>query len=235
MTHCLTRPHVCSRRGTAAGRGRRADRPGTARLGEGLGADAPWKPEKGAKLSMLRWKYFVQSEDDAFVKLIDAFTKATGVKVHDLARILRGRAAEGLGRRQYRHRARTCSGASIRCRICSRRSAWTSPTSPTISARNTAAGSTSAVKYGKQRQQVDRASRSLLPATMINYRIEASKKAGFEKFPDKTDGFLEYAKAMKKNNTPGGFALGHASGDGNGWVHWACGRTAATSSTRTTR
>ena len=29
---------------------------------------APWKPEKGAKLSMLRWKYFVQSEDDAFVK-----------------------------------------------------------------------------------------------------------------------------------------------------------------------
>ena len=25
---------------------------------------------------------------------------------------------------------------------------------------------------------------------------------------------------MKKNNTPGGMALGHASGDGNGWVHW---------------
>src|SRR5450631_577872 len=43
---------------------------------------APWKPEKDAKLSMLRWKYFVQSEDDAFVKLIDAFTKATGVKVN---------------------------------------------------------------------------------------------------------------------------------------------------------
>ncbi|HEY7551976.1 MAG TPA: extracellular solute-binding protein, partial [Hyphomicrobiaceae bacterium] len=47
--------------------------------------NAPWKPEKGAKLSMLRWKYFVQSEDDAFVKLIEAFTKATGVKV-DIAR-----------------------------------------------------------------------------------------------------------------------------------------------------
>src|SRR5947199_10069155 len=42
---------------------------------------APWKPERGAQLSMLRWKYFVQSEDDAFVALIDAFTKATGVKV----------------------------------------------------------------------------------------------------------------------------------------------------------
>src|ERR1700674_4528499 len=46
---------------------------------------APWKPEKDAKLAMLRWKYFVQSEDDAFVKLIDAICKATGVPV-DIAR-----------------------------------------------------------------------------------------------------------------------------------------------------
>src|SRR5438309_2097562 len=43
---------------------------------------APWKPEKGAQLSVLRWKYFVQSEDDSFVTLVDAFTKATGVKVN---------------------------------------------------------------------------------------------------------------------------------------------------------
>jgi len=43
---------------------------------------APWKPESARQLSMLRWKYFVQSEDDAFVALIDAFTKATGVKVN---------------------------------------------------------------------------------------------------------------------------------------------------------
>src|SRR5262249_28387545 len=42
---------------------------------------APWKPESNAQLSLLRWKYFVQSEDDAFVALVDAFTKATGVKV----------------------------------------------------------------------------------------------------------------------------------------------------------
>ena len=55
---------------------------------------------------------------------------------------------------------------------------------------------------------------------MQNYRIAASKKAGFSKFPETTDAFLEYAKAMKKNNTPGGMALGHASGDGNGWVYW---------------
>ena len=33
---------------------------------------APWKPEKNAQLAMLRWKYFVQAEDDAFVALLDA-------------------------------------------------------------------------------------------------------------------------------------------------------------------
>src|SRR5258707_5229020 len=43
---------------------------------------APWKPENGAQLGLLRWKYFVQSEDDEFMALLDAFTKATGVKVN---------------------------------------------------------------------------------------------------------------------------------------------------------
>ena len=41
----------------------------------------PWQPERGAQLSILRGKSFVQSEDDAFVAITDAFTKASGVKV----------------------------------------------------------------------------------------------------------------------------------------------------------
>ena len=40
------------------------------------------------------------------------------------------------------------------------------------------------------------------------------------KFPATTDEFLEFAKATKRNNTPGGMALGHATGDANCWVHW---------------
>jgi hypothetical protein len=42
----------------------------------------PWKPEKGAQLSMLRWKYFFRGEDDGCVAVMNAFTKATGVKVN---------------------------------------------------------------------------------------------------------------------------------------------------------
>jgi multiple sugar transport system substrate-binding protein len=55
---------------------------------------------------------------------------------------------------------------------------------------------------------------------VMNYRISSLQKAGMKEFPKTTDAFLEYVKATKKNNTPGGMALGHASGDGNAWVHW---------------
>jgi len=41
----------------------------------------PWKPEKGALLSLLRPKSFVAAEDEAFMAEMDAFTKATGVKI----------------------------------------------------------------------------------------------------------------------------------------------------------
>ncbi len=45
-------------------------------------------------------------------------------------------------------------------------------------------------------------------------------KGGFQGIPEGLPGFLEMCKALKKNNTPAGFALGHASGDANAWLHW---------------
>jgi multiple sugar transport system substrate-binding protein len=50
---------------------------------------------------------------------------------------------------------------------------------------------------------------------VMNYRKSSLKQAGFSRVPATTDEFLEYAKATKKNNRPGGFALGRAPGDGN--------------------
>ncbi len=43
---------------------------------------APWKPEPGAKINLLRWKRFVEAEDVAFMKIVDAFQKATGVAIN---------------------------------------------------------------------------------------------------------------------------------------------------------
>ena len=44
--------------------------------------ESPWKVEPGATLNVLRWKRFVQAEDDAFMKMVDAFSKAMNVKVN---------------------------------------------------------------------------------------------------------------------------------------------------------
>ncbi len=179
---------------------------------------APWKPEKGAELSLLRWKYFVQSEDDAFVKLIDAFTKATGVKVT-------------ISRESYEDvqpkasvAANTGAGQDM---------FWGLYSLPHLFPQKcldvTDVADYLGKKYGgwvpsAQAYGMSGKKWIAIPVcysgNMLNYRLEASKKAGFSKFPTTTDEFLEYAKAMKKNNTPGGFALGHASGDGNAWVYW---------------
>src|ERR1700690_3659842 len=43
--------------------------------------NAHWKPETGAKLTLLRWKRFIQAEEDVFMALVANFTKATGVNV----------------------------------------------------------------------------------------------------------------------------------------------------------
>ena len=42
-------------------------------------AQTAWKPEKGAKLRVLRWKRFVAGDEDQYMKNVAAFTKKTGV------------------------------------------------------------------------------------------------------------------------------------------------------------
>ncbi|MGB0087821.1 MAG: ABC transporter substrate-binding protein [Rhodomicrobiaceae bacterium] len=179
---------------------------------------APWKPEKGAELSLLRWKYFVQSEDDAFVKLIDAFTKATGVKVtisresyEDVQPKASVAANTGAGQDMFwglyslphLFPQKCLDVTDVADYLGKKYGGWVP----------------SARAYGMSGKKWI-AIPVCYSGNMLNYRLEASKKAGFSKFPTTTDEFLEYAKAMKKNNTPGGFALGHASGDGNAWVYW---------------
>ena len=47
------------------------------------------------------------------------------------------------------------------------------------------------------------------------------KAAGFDEFPKDTAGFLKLCQGLKKIGKPAGFALGHATGDANGWCQWA--------------
>jgi multiple sugar transport system substrate-binding protein len=74
----------------------------------------------------------------------------------------------------------------------------------------------SAIPYGKGKgdRWID------LPSLGAAYRKSSLRQAGFSRVPATTDEFLEYTKAITKNNRPSGFALGRAPGDGNSWVHW---------------
>jgi len=45
------------------------------------------------------------------------------------------------------------------------------------------------------------------------------KAAGFDTFPKNTNDFLKMFQALKAKGTPGGMALGHATGD-SGWTQW---------------
>jgi multiple sugar transport system substrate-binding protein len=179
---------------------------------------APWKPEAGAQLSMLRWKYFVQSEDDAFVKMIEAFTAATGVKVQ-------------ISRESYEDvqpkasvAANTGAGPDM---------FWGLYSLPHLFPQKCVDVSDVAdylgKKYGGWVDSAVQYSQSggkwigipvCYSGNLMNYRVSVMQKAGFKEFPKTTDEFLEYAKATKANGSPGGFALGHASGDGNGWIYW---------------
>jgi multiple sugar transport system substrate-binding protein len=163
---------------------------------------APWKPEKNAQLSMLRWKYFVQAEDDAFVALMDAFTKATGVKVtitresfedvQPKASVAANTGAGpdlfwGLYSLPHLFPQKCLDVTDVADYLGKKYGGWVP----------------SAVAYGKgiSNKWID------IPvcygAVAINYRISSLKKAGFTKFPETTDEFLQYAKAVKANNTPG--------------------------------
>ena len=54
----------------------------------------------------------------------------------------------------------------------------------------------------------------------LNYRISTMHAAGFDEFPKDTAGFLKLCQGLKKAGKPPGFALGHATGDANGWTQW---------------
>ena len=100
---------------------------------------APWKPEKNAQLSLLRWKRFIQAEEDAFMVLVDAYSKATGVKLavtNEALDDVQPKASVA---------ANTGRGPDMFWGLYSlphlaQRSASTSPTSPITLARSTAAG-----------------------------------------------------------------------------------------------
>jgi multiple sugar transport system substrate-binding protein len=178
-----------------------------------------WKPEANASLQLLRWKRFIQAEEDGFMALVDAFTKATGVKVnviHESLDDVQPKASVA---------ANTNQGPDLFWGLYSLPHLFPQKCTDVSDVANYLGG-----KYGGWAPTAETYGKSggkwiAIPvgynANVINYRQSMIEKAGFKSIPKDTAGFLELMKALKAKSVGGGFALGRASGDGNAWVHWA--------------
>jgi len=179
---------------------------------------ASWKPEKDAKLTVMRWKRFVPAEDEAFMTMVDAFKKANGVDVNVFSESfedLQPKAsvsantgqgpdlAWGLHSLPQLFPDKVVDLTDVADYLGKKYGGWTSAAQATCTQGNKWLGIPVATVGG-----------------YLNYRISAVQKAGFKEIPKDFPGFLELCKALKTNNTPSGFALGHASGDANAWLHW---------------
>lgn len=179
---------------------------------------APWKAEKGAKLSVVRWKRFVPAEDEAFMKMVDAFKQATGVEVSVTSESFEdiqpkasvsantGQGPDlfwGLHSLPQLFPDKVIEMNDVADYLGKKYGGWTSAAETTVKSGNKWLGIPVATIGG-----------------YLNYRKSSMQKAGFSEFPKDFASFLECCKALKKNNTPAGFALGHASGDANAWLHW---------------
>ncbi|SFM22057.1 carbohydrate ABC transporter substrate-binding protein, CUT1 family (TC 3.A.1.1.-) [Bradyrhizobium sp. NFR13] len=178
-----------------------------------------WKPEPGAKINLLRWKRFVEAEDVAFMKIVDAFQKATGVTItvsnesYDDIQPKASVAANtgqgldmvwGLYSLPFLFPTKCMDVTDVADYLGKKNGGWAE------------SGKQYGIYNGKWIGVPVAATGGL-----VNYRVAAAEKAGHKTFPEDLAGFQDLVKGMNKNGTPAGMALGHASGDANGWVHWA--------------
>ena len=182
-------------------------------------AQTKWsnQPEKGARLRVLRWKRFVAGDEDQYMANVKKFSEQYGIEVrvdHESWEDVRPKAAVA---------ANVGSGPDIILStnddanlypeklvdvsdVCNYLGAKYGGWYPVCEQYLKPAGKWIGVPLG-------------CAGNAIVYRQSQVKAAGFDTFPRDMDGFLRMMKALKEKGTPGGFALGHATGD-QSWAHW---------------
>jgi len=175
-------------------------------------------PEKGASLRVLRWKRFVQGDEDQFMANTRRFTQLTGVDVHvdsENFEDLRPKAAIA---------ANIGAGPDIIITTDEQPQLY-----PDKLLDVTDVADYLGNKYGGWfevcPQYCTHKGRWIAIPTgaaggEMVFRKSMLHAAGFEAFPEDLSGFLKLCQALKAKTQPPGFALGHATGDANGWTQW---------------
>ncbi|PZX11373.1 multiple sugar transport system substrate-binding protein [Palleronia aestuarii] len=182
------------------------------------GAGMSFTPEEGASLRLLRWVPFVPGEEEAWNANTQAFTEATGVQVQidqESWEDVRPKAAVA---------ANVGSGPDM---VMSWFDDPFQYPDKLVDVTDLATGLGEAnggwyeglEGYAKQDDTFIAVPLCAI-GNAICYRDSHMKAAGFDTFPEDTDGFLELCKAMQSNGTPAGFPHGKAVGDGNNYAHW---------------
>ena len=183
-----------------------------------------FKPEKDAKLRVLRWSRFVQGDIDAYMVNVKKFTEKTGIQVR----------VDNEGWEDVRPKAAVAAntGAGPDIILGTNDDANLYP--------DKLLDVTDLAEYlGKKYGGWYPACEAYLrpdgkkwigialgaSGSYMVYRTSQLKAAGFDSFPKDTTSFLAMLKALHAKGTPGGFALGNATGDGlwTNWLIWSHG------------
>jgi len=179
------------------------------------------KPEKGAKLRVLRWKRFVQGDEDLWLANTKKFTEKTGIEVR----------VDSEGWEDVRPKAAVAanigSGPDIIISTFEDAHQYPDKLVDVTDVANYLGAKyggwyDSSIAYGTAHGKGKKwiALPMGCAGNALVYRDSHMKAAGFSSFPKDTDGLLKLMQALKAKGTPGGFALGNATGDGNVWCHW---------------
>ncbi|TWC71227.1 ABC transporter substrate-binding protein [Herbaspirillum sp. SJZ099] len=174
--------------------------------------------EQGATLRILRWKRFVQGDEDLWNANVKKFTELTGVAVR----------TDSEGWEDVRPKAAVAANVGSGPDIVL---GWFDDPQqyPTKLLDMTDLADSLGKRYGGwydvcRKYGTKDGKWIALPLGVIGnalvYRESQIKAAGFDAIPKDTAGFLKLCQALKAKNTPVGFALGKAVGDANNWAHW---------------
>ncbi len=181
------------------------------------------KPEKGAKLRVLRWKRFVQGDEDVWAANTKKFTQMTGVEVR----------VDAEGWEDIRPKAAVAAnvGSGPDIIISTMEDAHLYP-EKLVDVTDLAGylghkyggWYQSAKDYGMSGKRWVAIMMGAAGNAMV-IRQSYMNAAGFSEFPTDMPGFLKFCQALKAKNTPAGFALGNATGDSSwtSWLVWAFG------------
>jgi multiple sugar transport system substrate-binding protein len=185
-------------------------------------ANVDYPPEPGAKIKLMRWRRFIQGDEDQWNANTQNFTKATGVEVvisNEGFEDVRPKAAMAanvgagpdivLGWMDDPHLFRTklIELTDLAEYLGTKYGGWYD----------------TAHRYGTINSGPGKGSWIGLPlgagGALLNYRISWVREAGFDTFPTNFDDYLRLCRTLNKNGHPPGFALSHATGDAETWSH----------------